>query len=109
VTTAAIALTGEEALKLVAGAPDIADKTPAELREAADQFEQAAGRKDRLILPGGSRRGARNKAREREGEKLRIQAQVTRAAAEEVEAQGPAIPMHACVLLNRADGRSEQS
>lgn len=86
-TTAAIAITGEEALELVAGAPEAADKTPAELREAADQFEEAAGRKDRLILPGGSRRGARNKAREREGEKLRIQAQVTRAAAEEVEAR----------------------
>jgi hypothetical protein len=86
-TTAAIALTGEEALKLVAGAPDIASKTPDDLREVADGFEQMAQRKDRLILPGGARRGARNKAREREGDKLRIQAQVTRAAAEEIEAR----------------------
>jgi hypothetical protein len=86
-TTAAIAITGEEALKLVAAAPEISDKTPEDLREVADGFEQMAERKDRLILPGGSRRGARNKAREREGEKLRLQAQVTRAAAEEVEAR----------------------
>jgi hypothetical protein len=87
-TTAAIALTGEEALKLVAGDPDIADKTPDDLREVADGFEQLAQRKDRLIVADGlGRRGARTKAREREGEKLRIQAQVTRAAAEEVEAR----------------------
>jgi hypothetical protein len=82
VTTAVVALTGEEALKLVAGAPDISGKTPAELREAADQFEEAATRKDRLVVTdGGGRRGARSKARQREGEKLRLQAQVTRSAA----------------------------
>jgi hypothetical protein len=88
VTTAAIALTGEEALKLVAGAPDIAEKTPDDLRKVADGFDQMAQRKDRLIVTdGGGRRGARSKAREREGDKLRIQAQVTRKAAEEVEAR----------------------
>lgn len=87
-TTAAIAMTGEEALKLIAGAPDSAEKTPQDLRDAADEFDALAQRKDRLVVTDGrGRRGARSKAREREGEKLRLQAQVTRRAAEEIEAR----------------------
>jgi hypothetical protein len=84
-TTAAVALTGEEALKLVAGAPDIADKSPSDLRDAAAELERQAMAKDRLLVGGGSRRGARNMAREARGERLRIQAQVISRAASEVE------------------------
>lgn len=111
-TTAAIALTGEEALKLVAGAPDIADKTPEDLREVADGFDQMAARKDRLVVPDGrGRRSARSKSREREGDKLRIQAQVTRAAAEEIEARkcsmvGDAMKPGFVRALKRIGGRS---
>jgi hypothetical protein len=111
-TTAAIAITGEEALKLVAGAPEAADKTPDDLREVADGFDELAQRKDRLVISDAvGRTRARSKAREREGEKLRIQAQVTRAAAEEVEARkcstvGDAMKPGFVRALKRIGGRS---
>jgi hypothetical protein len=78
--SAAITLTPEEALKAIADAPDSAEKTPADLRKAADDFEGQAGRKDRLAVTrvNGNRRAARAKATQRKGDQLRLHAQVCR-------------------------------
>lgn len=74
-----------DALKLIANAPDGKAKTPAALREAAEDCESQAERKLRLVVGSGNRRSARQKAREREAEKLKVYAQLTRMAADEVE------------------------
>jgi hypothetical protein len=87
--SAAIVLTPEEALRVISEAPDAADKTPADLIEAAEDFERQADRKDRLSPrnAGGTRAKARAKSRERKGDRLRLQAQVCRSAASEIEAR----------------------
>jgi hypothetical protein len=80
-------MSGAEALDLIASAPDAKDKTIADLREAADDFEALATRKDRILVTDGrgTRAKARMASRQRDGEKLRLQAQITRLAAQEVE------------------------
>lgn len=83
---AALTLTAEEALQAIAGAPDAAEKTPADLREAAEELEAEALRKDRIAAGAkGNRAKARAKKRERKGDQLRLHASVCRIAAEEIE------------------------
>jgi hypothetical protein len=85
-TTAAIALTGQEALEIIASDPEFAPMSVTDLRQAAGELDELAERKDRLVITDArGRRGARSKKRERDGAKLRIQAQVVRQAAAEVE------------------------
>ncbi|HSC20789.1 MAG TPA: hypothetical protein VLC07_03585 [Solirubrobacterales bacterium] len=87
--TAALVLTPEEALRVIAEAPDSADKTPEDLRNAAEEYEREADRKDRIAAgaSNGNRAKARAKARERKGDRLRLHAQVCRSAAAEIEAR----------------------
>jgi hypothetical protein len=111
-STTAIALTGEEALKLIASDPEFGGMTVDDLRQAAKDIDALAHRKDRLVVSDArGRRGARSKAREREGEKLRIQAQVIRKAADEVEARksatvGDAVKPRIVRALKRVAGRA---
>lgn len=83
----ALALTPEECLSAIADAPDSAEKTPADLRKAADDYEGQADRKDRLAVTRitGNRRKARAKATQRKGDQLRLHAQVCRVAADEID------------------------
>jgi hypothetical protein len=85
----AIVITPEEALRLIADAPDSAEKTPANLIEAAEDFEHQARRKDRISVSrqNGNRRKARAMATQRDGDQLRLHAQVCRSAAAEIEAR----------------------
>jgi hypothetical protein len=85
----AIVLTPEGALRLIAEALDSADKTPEDLRNAAEEYEREADRKDRIAAgaSNGKRAKARAKARERKGDRLRVHAQVCRSAAAEIEAR----------------------
>lgn len=89
----ALTITAEEALSVIASAPDSTDKTPADLREAAEEFERQADRKDRLAASratgaNGNRSKARAVATQRQGDQLRLHAQVCRSAAEEIERRG---------------------
>jgi hypothetical protein len=89
-TTAVAPMSGAEALDLIAGAPDAKAKTLDDLREAATDYEGQATRKDRLLVTDGrgSRAHARTESRRRDSEKLRLQAQVVRLAAQEIEDRG---------------------
>lgn len=79
-------ITPSEALDLIAQAPEAKQKTPADLRKAAQDCERKAEAKVRLVVrENGNRRKARAQSRERDAEKLRVYAQVTRMAADEVE------------------------
>lgn len=83
-----LVITPEEALRVIAEAPDAADKTPEDLRAAADAYEAEADRKDRIAAgANGNRAKARAKSRERKGDRLRLHAQVCRSAAAEIEAR----------------------
>ena len=86
--TGAIVFTPEEALRVIAEAPDSAEKTPEDLRKAADDFEAEADRKDRIAAGArGNRSKVRAKSRERKGDRLRLHAQVCRSSAAEIEAR----------------------
>ncbi len=84
-----IVLTPEEALRAIAEAPESAEKTPADLIAAAEEFEAEAERQDRIAAgaSNGNRAKARAKSRERKGDRLRLHAQVCRSAAAEIEAR----------------------
>lgn len=78
----------EEALRVIAEDQGSLDKTPEDLRQAAEEFEQEAERKDRIAAgANGNRAKARAKSRERKGDRLRLHAQVCRSAAAEIEAR----------------------
>lgn len=77
-----------DALRIISEAPDSADRTPDDLRKAAEEFEDEATRKDRIAAGAkGNRAKARAKSRERKGDRLRLHAQVCRSAAAEIEAR----------------------
>lgn len=83
-----LAITPEEALRVIAEAPEAAEKTPVDLRDAAEEYEREAERKDRIAAGAcGNRAKARAKSRERKGDRLRLHAQVCRSAAAEIEAR----------------------
>jgi hypothetical protein len=87
--TASLVITPEEALRAIAEDPESLDKAPADLIQAAEEFEHEAERKDRIAAgaSGSNRAKARAKSRERKGDRLRLHAQVCRSAAAEIEAR----------------------
>lgn len=87
--TSSLVITPEEALRVIAEAPEAVDKTPEDLRKAAEEYEAEADRKDRIVAgaQNGNRAKARAKSRERKGDTLRLHAQVCRSAAAEIEAR----------------------
>jgi hypothetical protein len=112
VSTVAVKLSPGEALRMIAGAPGAEGKTPADLRETAEDCERMADRKDRVVVGRMSnRRKARLLAAERDGDELRMHARVIRLAADECDRRkaptvGEAVRPRFVRLLRRLSGRA---